>query len=241
MNLIKISRKPYLSIFLAIVLLMSSCEQYNSPVEIAENSFDYSAFNEFKNTPVFENVMQKIEKDGLMKKSSNTILEKNKMILNYVNSEVGTNLMLPDLALQLENNSSDEILNIALKNKWLSKEDVALTNSFMNDLQLKGFKVAIKNYEVDVFNMYLSPEEFAKKNTFINMIKSIDELHPKLFNNNLSAKSSEAKNWWHCAASSVALASALAGTTSCLTIVACGIAMICLYAASRSFASNCLE
>ena len=234
-------RKPYLSMFLAFLVLFVSCNQDETTDLMTEQSFNYSAFNEFKNAPSFGNIIKNLQKDSVKNKTGNTVLDTNKAILTYVNSELGTKLQLPDLALQLNDYTSDQILNIALENNWMTKKDVALTNSFITDIETFDLEKAIKNYEQATINMSLTTEEFAKKNTFINMIKSIDNLQPNLFKSSFLNKSSLAKNWFHCAAASVALAAAIAGTTSCVTVIACGVAMICLYAASRSFASNCLE
>lgn len=238
MNILKTFRKPYLSILLSSLILFVSCGQENLQIENTKNSFDYSTFNEFKNSSSFENIKQTIENNNFKKKSFNSTLEANKMVLNIVNSEIGTNIELPDSALQLTDYTPEQMLNTSLENNWMNEEDIALTKSLINDVETLGFEKAIKNYENNTLNMRLSSEEFAKKNLFINMIKSMNHENPDLFKLDNSV---QARGWLRCAASSIALAAAIAASSSCVTIVACGVAIACLYAASTSVADNCFN
>lgn len=47
MNILKTIRKPFLAVLFAFLILFVSCTQYD-PVEIKEQNFDYTAFNDFK-------------------------------------------------------------------------------------------------------------------------------------------------------------------------------------------------
>lgn len=93
------------------LILFVSCGQENLQIENTKNSFDYSTFNEFKNSSSFENIKQTIENNNFKKKSFNSTLEANKMVLNIVNSEIGTNIELPDSALQLTDYTPEQMLN----------------------------------------------------------------------------------------------------------------------------------
>ncbi|QMU64591.1 MAG: hypothetical protein GKR88_10035 [Flavobacteriaceae bacterium] len=233
MNILKFLRIPYLSIFMASLILFVSCEQYDAPEQI-QNKFDYSSFNNFKSSSYFDDIVKNV-KSRFSKSKEST----NQIVLDEVNAQLGTNIEIPNDALQLsiEMNPTD-ILTIAKNNSWLTQEDVIITNEFIEDMESKGFDIAVENYESNILAVNLSNEEFAKKNLFINMVKSMEFKYPDLYDNNESA---QAKSWLKCAAASIALASAIAGTLSCVTIAACALAMVLVYAASNSFADNCLE
>ena len=244
MDLIRISRKPYLAFFMAIAMLFISCEQYDVPEEIqkTENKFDYSVFNEFKSNSVYLDLIDEIKKDNLKNKTNSiSILESNQNALYKVNSKLGTNIDLPDSFLGIENASPEKVFKKSLDNKWISKENIELIKEFNAELQLVGFDKTLMNYEKKVLNLNLTEKEFSFHNNFVNVVKGLNYLNPPMFKSTMSGTSLKSSSWWHCAASSVALASAIAGTISCLTVVACGIAMVCLYPASRSFARNCVE
>lgn len=238
MNILKTFRNPYLSILLSSFILFVSCGQDSLQIE---NNFDYSAFNKFKNNSSFENIKQIIQSNNFKKKLYNSTLETNKIILNVVNSEFKTKIELPDLTLQLTDYTSEQILDISLKNKWVNERDITLIKLLLNDIEAFGFEKAIKNYENNTFNMRLSNKEFSKKNLFLNMIKSINHENPNLFKLKSLDNTVQAKSWLKCAASSIALAAAIVASSSCVTIVACGVAIACLYAASTSVADNCFN
>jgi PBP1b-binding outer membrane lipoprotein LpoB len=134
MNIVKIARKPYVSIFLAFIFLFTSCEQYRSPVDHVENNFDYTAFNKFKDADVFKTIMEKVTKNKFKNKSTST-LQTNRDILNVVNSTLRSSLELPDSALQLSDKNAIQMLNIAVENNWIGKIDIALTNEFNSKMQ----------------------------------------------------------------------------------------------------------
>lgn len=223
---------------MAQIFLFVSCSQYDIPsTEVEVNKFDYSVFEEFSKSDIYENIKETIEK----KKSKETTLEINKFILKVVNDEMNTNLSFPDLALKLNNFEANDIFSIALNNKWIDKEDVVLVNAVTFEIQSLGFETALKNYQEKVLKMPLSPEKFAEKNLFINSLKSIHYDNPGIFNNDIDNKSLEARSWLRCAAATVAFAAALVGLSGCATIAACALALVLFYAATNSFNMNCLE
>ncbi len=215
-------RKPYLSMLIAIIVLFVSCEQYDTPEVESINKFDYSAFNKFKNSNIFDVVIEKVKKRELQKKA-NSIIERNTNALNIINSELGTNLKMPNLALQLTTtiNSPNEILDLGLENGWIKKGSFDLTKSFINQLSTEGFEIAILNYEKETLKLSLESEEFAKMNIFANTMRSMNYKFPDAFKINRLSKS----NSWGCFFASVALVATAAGLTSCVTVVACGLAV----------------
>lgn len=61
------------------------------------------------------------------------------------------------------------------------------------------------------------------------VLQSLNYQNPSLFSTSTSAKS-----WWRCALSATALVGAIASTSSCVTVVACGFALVAVAAASLS-------
>jgi len=156
---------------MAAVFLFVSCNQYENPnEEVVVNKFDYSVFNEFKNSPIFNNILNDIKLSEI-KFNIKSTLNKNGNALKIVNSNLGSDLTLPDSVLKLTDYSAKEILNIGLENKWISQVDVSLIKSFTHDVQSENFDTAVSKYENKVLGMNLSVKEFAKKNAFLNTIK----------------------------------------------------------------------
>lgn len=223
---------------MASVFLFVSCSQYDTPEVEVVNKFDYSAFDEFSKTNSYINVKKTIKNNKKNTESKST-LETNKFILKVVNDEMDTNLFYPDLALKLNDFNKynvDDIFKIAKENKWMNEEDIILTNSIISDIESLGFEKAVKNFEEKVLKMSLTQQKFTEKNNFINSLKSINYENPNLF-----AKTLNSKSWLKCAAASVAFTAAFVGLSGCATIVACGLAVVLFYAASNSFAANCIE
>jgi hypothetical protein len=226
MNIIKFLRKPYLAIFLSALFLFTACTQYDSEVPESQ-SFDYSAFLNFKNG----------SKNFSMPSKFKSSADKNKAIFDASSKTLGVNVQLPEAVYQLSNYDSEDIYAESLKQGWLSKEDIKLYKTFTSDVESLGLDSAIENFEEVVLKMSLSDVEFNKKNTFLNIIKTVDSNNPSIFQNTFSKYTT----WYQCAAASIALTSAVAGTVSCLTVAACGLAFVLVYAASNSFAHNCLD
>jgi len=238
MDLIRISRKPFLSLLMAFAVLFVSCEQYDQPIQKVQNKFDYTVFNIFKSSSSFENILEQIDKTDLKNKSQ-SVLQKNRKILAIVNSEIGANLELPDLALELSDKNPEEMLSIALDNNWMSNRDLELTKEFNSDLKILGFNNAVKIYEEKVLNMNLTEEEFISKNNFINTVKSMNYYQPNVFKSNLVNKSLKASSWWRCAIAITCLTAAVATIAGCATGAGCLIATVCLVGASLAVADNC--
>jgi len=113
----------------------------------------------------------------------------------------------------------------------------------MSDLSTKGFDKAVSNYEKTTLDMSLSSVEFNKKNTFLNIVKSMNYANPNLFKSDLldSSINRVGCGWCKCAAATVALVVATAGLASCLTVVACGLSIVLVYAASNGVAAACAK
>ncbi|MEE9408778.1 MAG: hypothetical protein V3V28_11965 [Polaribacter sp.] len=176
-------RKPYLSIIMASVFLFVSCSQYDSESQDVEivNKFDDTILNNFKNNlSTFHNVMKEVTKIKTNKRSTNSIESQNE-ILGIINKNYNTNIQIEGNLLELSNLNSNEILSSSLKNGWITKKDVELTKSLIDNIELEGFDLAIKKYAEDVEKLSLSKEEFSKKNIFVNTLKFINFQNPNYF------------------------------------------------------------
>jgi len=131
MKIIEFLRKPYLSMVMAMLVLFVSCEQYDTIEEEKVNKFDYSLYQKYKKSLIFDEIKMAInDAKNQLEKTSKTIVERNREVLNIVNSRMKYKLDLPDAALKLTELSSDEILYKSLENKWMTLEDVTLIKSF---------------------------------------------------------------------------------------------------------------
>lgn len=230
--MIKLLRKPYLSMILAVLVLYASCNQYD-PVAETRHTFDSAVFNTFKNSKHFDNVVKNLEGVAIQSRQG-SVLEKNKEILTAVNAELGTNLVFPDeiLELSLEMNA-DQIYNTALDEGWMTQEDINLTKDFANDIQTNGFDVAIVNFQSKVLSLNLSDEELARKNAFVNIMKSIDYENPEFF------QSHDERSWWRCVLALIAFVAALVGLPFCAAILPCLLAYTLFINASLAVADHC--
>lgn len=240
MKIIEFLRKPYLSMVMATVILFVSCEQYDAPEVGSINKFEYSVFNEFKSNSVYLELINEMKQENLNNKSNLiSVLQSNQNILYKVNSRLGTDIELPDSVLGIENASAEKVFEMSLSNRWITENNLRLIKEFNNDMKLIGFDKAIVNYEEKTLLLNLNKDEFVFNNNFVNMIKGLNYVNPDVFKSEMLSKSLKKSTWWNCAASIVALTAATLSLGSCLTIVVCGIALICVYAASRSAGANC--
>ena len=234
MNILKLSRRPFLSVLMAIVFLFVSCEQYDTVNSETVQSFDYSVFNKIKDTDTLDNIINEITNLDF-----NQTANLNFTILETVNNQTNTNITLPNEVLSLSPNMDyNEILNLGLEKKWMTQKDVNMTKSFIDDIQSKGFDFAIENYENNIVESSLSSEEFAKANAFANAVKVLNFKNPNAFK---SLDSTTSQRGWRCGLSAVALTVATLGLASCVTIVACTLALACFVAAGLAVNDHCFN
>jgi hypothetical protein len=220
---------------MAIVVLFVSCEQYHQTVDQVENRFDYSTFEKFKNSSSLENIINIINQKNLVKTSST--LEINRDILKVVNTEMGTDIVLPDEFLTLSTTlEADSIYSIGLKNDWINDDDLIKTRVFADEIQTYGFTKAIKNYENKVLTLNLTQEEFSKEVFFLNFIKSLEHERPDLFKAELLYKG---QNPWRCALSLIAFVATFSGLASCVFVLPCLLAYTLFVAASLAVGDHC--
>jgi hypothetical protein len=236
MKIIKFLRKPYLSIVIATLVLYASCNQYDSNVK-PEQTFDYRAYNQFKNSNHFGNILYKLS--GIKNQSrQESTLEMNKQILATVNVEVSTNLSFPDELLSLSlADDVEQIYSTALNSNWMNAEEVNRAKNFANDIQMNGFDVAIENYENKIVSLNLSDEEFARENVFVNIIRTLNNQYPNLLKEFNSSQ--EFRGGWRCALACIGLVAATASLAGCATGAACALAVTLVAAAGLAVYEHC--
>lgn len=155
-----------------------------------------------------------------------------------MNSELGTSVSYPNLALDLIDYDREQILNLSLREGWINQTDIDLNNAFLADLTNNNFDIALSNFENNVLELNLSNQEFEKQNLFVNIVKSFNDIDSKLFKTQTS-NNYQARGGWACAGAIFALAATTAGLSSCATIVACAGAILLHLVALDSVARKC--
>lgn len=195
MNLIKTLRKPYLSIFLASLVLFVSCSQYDN-----ENiqKFDDASLN-----------IAKSQLDNFTltaKKSSDA--DMNHQIMNYFENQNNVNLEFSNTLYELNEKTTDKKIEIALQSGILNQEDLTLIQNLENNLKNDNFSSVISNFEENVLSLNLSNEKFEVYNTFVNALKLTNTIDSSLFrSNDYAAKSFD----FDCVLATVAFAAAAVG------------------------------
>lgn len=230
-------KNPYLSILLSLLGLFVSCDQNDSELKDIVQNFDYENFETYKNSNHFDSITAKISASN--KKGATSILETNKLILSSVNDELDSNVFLPDSSLSLSvDMEADDIYTVANTNGWLDNSNIELARNFSKDSETVGFDMAVINYQNKVLSLNLSNEEFVKNNLFINIVKSLNYENPGLFKLKTNIQS---RGGFRCALATVALAATTAGLLSCVTVVACSLALLLQVNAVYSFNDHCLN
>lgn len=238
MNIFKFLRKPYLASFLSFIIIATACTQYDSEVVEQENSIDYSLYHAYQNSNVVLNNPTVGQEVDAKRAPENAWVA----YIDEVNATLGTDLSLPREATSLINKDAETILAVGEDNGWIKRADVKNTYSFISDTEKYGFDTALANYESAVLASHPSPDELERQSTIISILKSQNEANPYLYNFDGERTSKLwGCSWCKCAAASVALVVATANLANCVTVVACGLAIVLVYAASNGFAAACLE
>lgn len=234
MNIIKTLRRPYLSLFMAFVILFVSCEQYETTSSIEKQSFDRKVFETYKSQPYLTKVLKSFNKYS--KKNSST-LETNKELLNIINEELETSIQVPEEILALSVNvEAETIYSQSLENNWLTEQDVQLSKKLAELIEKNDIETALMKYENLILNSNLSNEKFEQQNLIVNTVRSLNYENPEMF----AYPEYQGKfSWWRCSLAALALTVAIGNMSTCATIVACGVATLLLVNAGYAVADHC--
>jgi hypothetical protein len=195
MNALKFFRNSNLVACASMLMFVFSCTQYD--INNAKNNFDYSAYNQYKNS----NSKIYIDNDFNQMLSRSSIADRNQAILDDVNHEYGTNVVLPDEFLEFHlDMSSQEIQSKSLQLGYVNQQDITLVNSFYDNLIEDGFNSAMTSFENDVLALNPTNAEFEHYNKFANNLKSLND------EANLDSYTSRGMFWCLVALMSFALA-----------------------------------
>jgi len=219
-------RKPYFAVLLSALVLFISCEQNN--IDHSNFSFDYSVFNQF-DADNFE------QKYNLKSANSNTIANE-QLRLDRINRQYGTSIHFPDTFLGLIDENPENVEAIALANGWLNQNDIYLIDEFENDLKNTNFNAAIRNYENNVLNLNLNSSEFAKQNLVVNSLRSLNDRSPEVFENTTYSCCN-----WGCLRAAAALIVTSVALASCVTVIACGLAVTGWILSYATYIENCTD
>jgi len=145
MNILKNLRKPYLSVFLAFLILHVSCEKYDMNSKLEKTKFDYSLFNTYQGKLLSINL-----KNTLKKQAELSRLEVNDAILEEINLQLGTYLDYSTDFKSLEINTPKDITNWGLNNDILDSQDVTILNDFIDTTLSNGVEIALTDLEENV-------------------------------------------------------------------------------------------
>ena len=177
MNIIKISRKPYLSLFLAITVLFTSCNQYDND-----------------STQKFDDTSLKLAKSQLdnftLTANKFSDVDMNYQIMNYFQNQNNVNLEFPNTLYKLNEKKTDEKIEIILQTGVLNQEDLTLITNLDNNLKNDNFDNVISNFEENILNLNLSSDKFKVYSTLVSALKLTNSADSLLFqSNDYTAKS----------------------------------------------------
>jgi hypothetical protein len=224
MNVLKLIRKPQLSIVMSALILFVSCEQYD--LNSTQAKIDYSAYNQLKS--------MKIDFAIPLNESKSTNAEISMLIEETVNNEFNTDLNLPEDFHSFHSYDGDQMLNEAKQKGWISQKRENFLRAFFEDLKTVGVELAISNHEQRILDANLNEDEFARETLFLNTIKYLDD--EGTFNSNRSIGSLENQSCWWAV---IVFISATIGLVICVTVLACAIASIGYVNAGNNLVNEC--
>jgi hypothetical protein len=185
MKISKFLRKAYVSLFLASLMLFTSCEgdsiiMNGAPEAIIQKStFNYSLFENSKGQLLDLNAVAFINSSDFLSKSTSTsTLDQNNLILGEINQKLGTDLALDDSLKSIELTSKLEMENYLLSNQLVSTKELIIIDDFNKNLALMNTSEALKLLERDVNNASLSVFEVSRFETLANTVALLDYQEP---------------------------------------------------------------
>lgn len=141
-NKMKKFRNPYYSIILSSFFLLFSCEKYYI-TEKNLRKINYIFYENNKNNPIFDKMVDKIKKNQFLLSKSQNEIETYREITKVVNDELDTDYEFSDEQLDLISLSHNEILDKSLNEGWITFESYNSTKIFISDFEQFGMETAI--------------------------------------------------------------------------------------------------
>ena len=231
-----ILRKPIIALFLSLVMLLFSCEQYESFNLSDPQKFDYSIYGEFISDSDNQFILEIIKSfDEPLYKGKN---QNNVEFLSLINERFNTDLSYPEEFINIYKNDYSEIPDILIENGWINEMDLNQIDAFINNVLTFGFEIALIKFEETVLNSNYDDKQFRIKNNFANSIKALNYYSPELFELKIDQISRYGSG---CFKAAIALIAASAALAACLTVIACGLAVTGWILAYDAYVNNCLK
>ncbi|WP_019039444.1 hypothetical protein [Psychroflexus tropicus] len=231
----KTLRKPQLAFALSVILLLASCSQYEY-FDSEELKFNYSLYNEFIDDDYNIGIIYEVNNHLNNMKDLNES-DSMSIMLREVNEYYQSDLNFSNDFLISLNHSTDELPEILIDLGYIKNEDLNLIDHFLTDSDIHGFEYALEEFQASVTELSLSTSEFKNKNDFANVLKSLNHFAPSLFSNNKNFS----KSGLGCARAALALTAASVALATCVTVVACGIAVTGWILAYGAYQDNCIN
>jgi len=237
MNILKILRRPYLSIFMASLVLFVSCNgseliQENELEQTSENlKFDFSFYENNKGNLI------DLKSFKFNNKSSLSRLEINNLILDEINRQLGTSLDYSTSFKKLD--SYESISKYIYENEIMDENEMQILTDFNTNLSTLEIYEAITILEEDVNDANLSSFKIEKFQFLANVVLLIENQTPGFFTEN-----NQQRSCWFALAklalASAALVAACNPATAAATVAtACYIAAASFVAASATVGIEC--
>jgi len=210
MDIFKRLRNANIVFSASVFMFFFSCTQY----EMSKRVFDDNIYNEFKNGNI-----------DLFVNDSNTSersIQNSQRLIAKVNDHYGTDIKIPDELFQAFIDEDEAAL---IKNGWLTQTDINLSAELIKNINSAGFDSAIETYKNQILSLNLTNEEFAKKNTVVNLLKITNEENPNL----LKTDYSQRMDGWSCAGAWLYFLLSFASVIACVTVILCAFALYTMF------------
>lgn len=193
MNLLNNFRKPYFAIFLASLILLSSCKSDDSLSTTESQKFDYAFYQNNKGSLLNLNSINLINNSNpLMRSEPLTTLEKSNIILTEINTELGTDLDFDNDFKEIELDTYTSVENYIYKNNILEPSEMYLLNNFKNNLSNLELTDAINILEQEVHNANLDVLKVEQFEYFANTVMLLENDDPGIFTAKAASPCSDA-------------------------------------------------
>lgn len=236
MNLLKTLRKPYLSIAMATIFLVTACTNYDN--EEINNELN----NKKLSLDIFDTLKgQLLNINNLSTLKTNSRLEQNNYILSQVNDIYDTNINFDDNLKELDN--AEDIFNWLKNNTVFNENDIEILSNFNENLTSKSFDNAVSILENEISDENVDSFKFKKYQSIVNGVALIEYQYPGFFTTETENQQKGSSCAWALAKLALASASMVAAcnpATAAVTVgTACYLAAAGFIAASASVGIAC--
>lgn len=244
-------RKPYISIFLASLILFVSCTKNQDNIDniMEQQSFDYSVYHDNRNTNI--DFISGFSNQSIESNNRDSFIE----VLGLINDEFETGEFLNNLdekyftlnqaqstPYQVRSNKNVDI------NSHLNETDINLIEDFNKDIKSLSFSEALTNFEKNVLQLNLNDNEFRKYNKLANVFLIIENSFPgmlandaKNFENSFRIMLKDEEKDEDCGWAIASYTLATVGLSACASVVLCPFAIAAKIIAFRNMVSACKE